>query len=252
MNHRSSIPMLDRIVIGESISYTREMPIPPLDHPGPETAERTLRPKITEASRLQEVSETSANDGEHGSAGLSSSAGELGSAGLGGAGSSGSNGVGGDSSVLGGVDGNNRGRSWDGAGLDGNSRAGLSWDGSGLDWDSGGVLAVVVDEGGRGLDSVGLGADGEGGGLSADGGQTLDGGGGVAGVVDSLGADGVASRGGDWVRSVSSRGGGSVDGSSAAGLVDSRVSAVGVGVGRGSEASEDGEGAHVDCLGVDY
>jgi hypothetical protein len=239
--------MLARIVMENQSHVPVKYHIPPLDHPGLETIERALRLKVTQGSRLQEVSETSASNGEESSTGLSSSAGELGWRRLGAGGSSGSNGVGGDGSVLGWV-GNNRGRSGDGAGLDGNTGAGLARDGSGLDGHSGGVLAVVIDDGGAAGDGVGLGADLEGGGLSADGAQTLDGGGGVAGVLDS-GAGRVGSGGGSWVSVVSSWGGGSVDGSGA-GLVDSRVSAIGVGVGGGSKASEDGEGAHVDCLGL--
>jgi len=241
--------------------------------PDPDSAERALRPKITEVSCLQESGDGT-DDGEHGSASLGSSAGELGRSRLGGGGSAGGNGVGRSSSVLGGVDGHNWGRSGSGAGLDGNSNAGLSGSGGRLDWDSGGVLAVVVNDGGRLGDGVGLGADLEGGGLRADGGKTLDGGGGVGWVLGSLGGDGVGrvlrglgahgvawvlrslggnwvrgvlrSLGGDWVagvlRSVRSRAGNSWVAGSRAGLngVDSG------GRGNGSEAGDGSEGAHVD------
>lgn len=244
--------------------------------PDPESAERTLRPRISKANRLQE-SGKSTNNSEHGSASLGSSAGELGRSRLGAGGGAGGNGVGGSSSVLGGVDGNNWGRSRGAAGLDNGSRAGLDGGRGRLDWDSGGVLAVVVNKSGALGDGVGLGANAEGGG-AADGGKTLDGGGGVAGVLRSLGADGVGrvlgglgahgvrrvlgSLGGDRVRGVLRSLGGADWVAGVLGVRswggDSRVSGSRAGdlVGRvdsrGSSAGdEDGEGAHVDCWG-DY
>lgn len=140
-------------------------------------------------------------------------------------------------------------------GLDGDSAAGLDGSGGRLDWDSGGVLAVVVNESGALGDSVGLGAVGDSGGLRADGGKTLDGGGGVAWVLRSLGAHWVRTVGGSGgaggvVHRVSSGGGDSWVRGSRAGLVNGRV-AVCVRIGGGSKASDDSEGAHVDCW-VDY
>ena len=128
--------------------------------------------------------------------------------------------------------------------------AGLDGGWVGLDGNGSGVLAVLINDGGALSDGVGLGADAQGGGAWADGGKTLDGGGGVGRVLRGLGADGVASRRGDsWVRGVLR---------SLAGLVGRRgnaaggvVSRVGVGVDSGSEASDDSEGAHLDCW-VDY
>lgn len=150
----------------------------------------------------------------------------------------------------------NWGRSRCAGGLDGSGdAAGLDGGGGWLDWDSGGVLAVVVNESGALGDSVGLGAVGDGGRLRADGGKTLDGGGGVRGVLRSLGAHWVRTVGrgggaGSIVHGVSSGGGDSRVRGSRAGLVDGGV-AVCVCVGRGSKASDDSEGAHVDCW-VDY
>jgi len=202
-------------------------------------------------SRLQESSDGT-EDGEHGSASLGSSASELGSSRLGAAGCTGGNGVGRGSSVLGWVR-NNGGGHWGsdrGAGtLDGSSGAGLSRSRSRLDdGHGGGGDTVRDDEGGRRLDSVGGTSVGNGGGLRADGGQAGDD---LGGVLSRRGACRVGSRGGDsWVSS--SRGGDrAVDGSRGAlGGVVCRV-AVGVGVGGGSKASDDSEGAHVDCW-VDY
>lgn len=222
----------------------------------PNDTERTLYHRITAANCLQESSDGTDN-GEHSSASLGSSAGELGWRRLGAGGGTGGDGIGGGSSVLGWVRNNrlggvDRGNNWGAAGLDG-SRAGLDGGRGGLDWDGGGVLAVIVNDGGALGDGVGLGADLEGGGLGADGGETLDGGGGVRWVLGSLGAhwvrrvtDGRAGGVGRVLRGL----GGLVGGRGHGGGVVRRV-AIGVGVGSGGEASDDGEGAHVDCWG-DY
>lgn len=225
-----------------------------MNHSVLDSIERSLYHRITGVCRLQESSDGTDN-GEHSSASLGSSAGELGWGGLGAGRATSRDGVG-DSSVLGGVDGdrglgaNNRG-SRDGAGLD-RSRAGLDWGGGRLDWVGGGVLAVVVDDGGALGDSVGLGADLEGGWLRADSGESLHSGGVVAGVLRGLGADGVAwvlrSLGADRVAGVLGSLGGLVGWGSNRGGV---VCWVSISVDSGGEASDDGEGAHIDCWG-DY
>lgn len=201
-------------------------------------------------NRLQESSNRTDN-GEHSSASLGSSAGELGDGWLGSGGAASANGRSWGSSVLGWVNGNNGSASrrsvdsWGSAGLLGRDRGGsgaLTRDRGGLDGHSGGVLAVVVDDGGALGDGVGLGADSKSGGSRADGGQTLDGGGGVA---RGSRASTVGGSRGDWV---SSRSGSTVNRGSNNGGVGGWV-AVGHGVGSSGEAGDDSEGAHVDCLG---
>jgi hypothetical protein len=199
------------------------------------SASRSSRRRIAEASRLQESSDGT-EDGEHANTSLGSSAGELGGGGLGagGSSSSGGSGVGGGSSVLGWVR-NNRGRharlSGSGCGHAGDDRGvggRLDSGGGGLDNGGGGVLALLVDDGGGLGDDVGLGSDSEAGGLGADSGQ----------ASNNRGGGCVSGRGGS--RRVSVVGGG--------GLVGRRV-AVSVSVGRDGKAGDDGERAHVDCLG---
>jgi len=183
-------------------------------------------------SCLQESSDGT-NDSQHGSTSLGGSAGELGRSRLGGGGSSSASGVGWDSGVLGWVRNDRRSNA---GGLDG----GGGW----LDWVAGGVLAVVVNDGGGLGDGVGLGADGQGGGLRADGGESLDGGGGVAGVVGSWGgASSVVSSGAGAGGVVTS--GGRSNRGGVLGWV-----AVGQGVDSSGKA-DDSEGTHLDCWG-DY
>jgi hypothetical protein len=207
-----------------------------------------LTQETTERSRCLQESGNGTDNGEHSSASLGSSAGELGNNGLGAAGGSSASGVSWDSCVLGWVR-NNRGGaadSWD----NGNGSAGLSWNGSGLDWDSGGVFAVIVNEGGALGHGVGLGANRDGGWAIADRGETLDGGGGVAGGS----RHGISRSGGDWVGSIGWLGGdgvgrslgGLVAGGSYRGGVLSGIS-IRIGVGSGGKASDDGEGTHLDC-----
>lgn len=229
------------------------------------------------ANRLQESSESTGN-GHEADTSLGSSASELGVSRLGN-GSSGlsiSGGVDRDGSVLGG--GRVGDDSWDA--VDGDSGAGLSSrvDGlvsgrSGLDGVGGGVLAVLVDNGGALGDGVGLGAVGNGGWLRADSGETVHNlGGGVGrdrgvlwGVTSGRGnvSGGrwlvtlsgrwlVALSGGRLVAVVSRGGGGLVSG---AGGVVALVS-VGVGVGSGGEASDNSERAHLEIwfgwVGIKY
>jgi hypothetical protein len=77
-----------------------------------------------------------------------------------------------------GVDRDNSCRATDG----GSSRGGVGRSGGRADNVAGGVLAVIVDNGGGLGDDVGLGADGEGGSLGADSRQSLVNLGGVDGV----------------------------------------------------------------------
>lgn len=150
------------------------------------------------------------------------------------------------------------------AGLAGGDAGGVRSRGSRLDLVGGGVLAVLIDEGGALGDGVCLGAVGKSGSLRADSGQSSnDAGGGVLGVgrgsragrvrwvLRSLrGLGGVCRVGGggrlSWVSWVLRSLGGLVGrGSHGSGVVCLRV-AVSVGVGGGGEASNDSEGAHLD------
>jgi len=209
------------------------------------------------ASRLQESS-NGTDDGHEANTSLGSSAGELRGDRLGGAGLDTSGVRGG--SVLGWVR-NDRGSAAVGRGSV--VAGGLDWGRSGLDLIGGGVLAVIIDESGAGLDGVGLVAVGDGGWLGADGGQASnDLGGGVgrglwvAGVLRSLGALRVGwvlgGLGALWVGWVLRSLGGLVGWGSNTGGVVGGV-AVRIGVGSGGEASNDSEGAHLEFgVGIKY
>jgi hypothetical protein len=164
---------------------TRET-IPPIYCSESYIQEQTPGCRTTRAMCLQE-SRDRTDDSNHGCAGGGGSAGELGSSRLCAGGSTGSSRVGGRSSVLGWV--GNAGRGADTRGVDGDTDSVAGLNGSngawsnrgrgGLDNVRGGVLAVVVNNGGGLGDNVGLAADGEGGGLGADGAQSLVDSGGV-------------------------------------------------------------------------
>ncbi|KAH9869184.1 hypothetical protein IAQ61_006389 [Plenodomus lingam] len=241
---------------------------------------RTPSNSTSRASRLQESSDGTDN-GQETDTSLGSSTGELGGSGLG-AGRRGSSGVGngavasrwvrdvgrgsgngslaGRRSVVGhdGRDSRSRGHGRGGVGRShrrlvrshrGRSLVGgLSRSWGGLGRVGGRVLAVLVDDGGAGLDDVGLGAVGDCGGLRADGGETSDDLGGVDRVLGGHGGDGVnwvvLNGGGAGGNRVLGRLGGS--GRSHGGVVDLSMVAVAIGVGSNGKAGDDSEGAHVD------
>ncbi|KAH9864624.1 hypothetical protein J1614_010559 [Plenodomus biglobosus] len=122
----------------------------------------------------------------------------------------------------------------------------------------GGVLAVLVNNGGGGLDDVGLGAVGHGGWLGANGGKTSDDLGGVDRVLWGLGGSSLVAGGRAGGNGVTSgRGRSWVLGHGAGGHVDGSLISVALGVSIGSsgEAGDDSEGTHVEFwveVGIKY